>query len=459
MGPPNGKEYQYILYQRSHFNVSRRILQEFCVPAGKKRKKQVLAAAALICYTKEKNPKKGNNGRKESEGRGTGLARAGAGESNKEADSVKRIVFGVLLILLGLTIFARIYLPGTELSFGSAAAPAVTQTPEAAETPTPTPEPLPEVQPTPAPTPEPTPEPTPAPTPRPLNAPELTDRGIDESFFGPAGQQGTLLTDVTYITHDYVYGRDGDYVKPMHVYLPYGYSESERYDVLFLLHIRQNDVSFWLEKPHDYNLPEGGSVAVDVVNVLDNLIERGLCKPMIVIALDGYLNDESRWVHNSDQVYPQFAEEFGRDILPFVAEHYATWADGTDRAQLAAAREHFGVLGASFGAYQAELSVLAPNFDLVSWYTLTGGGSVSSGYLMPMWTQYGTLDQPISLLYFEEGEFDDFGPVEGSYLTLSDWTEKFTRDENLRYQRVLGAGHDQREWVNALFNSAQLFFR
>ncbi len=368
---------------------------------------------------------------------------------------MKRVLLALLLILLGLTVFARIYLPGRLSQPGPAETPpAVTPAPAAPDA---TPEPAPVS--TPEPTPEPTPTPTPEPTARPLREPELTERVIDESFFAPASQQGTLLTDVAYVTRDYYYGRDGDFPKTMQVYLPYGYSENERYDVLFLLHIRQNTVSWWLEQPHEYDIPGSGSTPVSVVNILDNLIERGMCRPMIVIALDGYLSDESRWVHNADQVYPQFAEEFARDILPFVVGHYSTWAEGPERAQLAAAREHFGVLGASFGAYEAELSVMAPNFDLVSWYAMSGGGSVTMNYLMPMWTQYGTLGLPVSMLYFVEGEYDDYGPVLGSYRSLPDWTDKFTQDVNLLYTTVTGAGHEQREWVNALFNAAQIFFR
>lgn len=362
------------------------------------------------------------------------------------------LILTILLLLLAALLVVRFRYPlsGPDAVSGEPPAPSSPEATDVAE---------PEESPEPEPTPEESPEPTPAPTPRPLLEPQLADETIDESFFAPCEQGGTLLTDLHYSTRDYVYGREEPFEKTMQVYLPYGYDEGQPYDVLFLLHIRQSYASFWLEWPHDYDLPGGGSVSVDAVHLLDNLIARGLCKPMIVVALDGYLDDGSRWVHNSDQVYPQFAQEFCNDILPFVVERFSTFAEGGERAQLAAAREHFGVLGASFGAYQAELSVLGPNLDLVSWYALTGGGSVTQNYLLPQWQLYGTQGLPLSLLYFVEGEYDDIGPVESSYLNLGDWTGTFTRDENLRFTRVLGAGHNQREWVNALFNAAQLFFR
>ena len=369
--------------------------------------------------------------------------------------AVKRKISGILLILAGLLLLGAVLslraqglsLPRVEAVLASAPDP----TPDPAPTPEPTPEPSPEI------TPEPTP--SPAPTPRPLQETQLTDCRIEPGFFAPAAEQGVLLRDLRYTTRDYVDGREGEFPKCMQVYLPYGYDENERYDVLFLLHVRQLDETFWLDWLHQYDLPGEAETYVSAVNLLDNLIERGLCRPMLVVSLCGYLDEDARWVHRQEQVYPQFAEEFARDILPFVVERYATWAEGSDRESLRAAREHFGVLGASFGAYQAELSVLGPNLDLTAWYCLTGGGSVSWDYLYPVWSSRGTLGEPIRLLYFAEGECDDIGPVEGSYLALSNWSEKFTRDENLRFTRILGVGHDETEWLNALFNAAQLFFR
>ena len=360
---------------------------------------------------------------------------------------MKRNILGVALILLGLA--ALVFAVRLRVESAAAAPYALSAAAAPALDPVPTPTS------TPAPTPAPTPEPTPEPTPRPLRDPELCDYCIDPSFFEPATEQGTLRRDVGYTTSDYVDGREGTFAKCMQVYFPYGYDENKQYDVLFLLHVRQHDERFWLEQRHEY----GGTGAVSVVSLLDNMIERGLCRPMIVVAVNGYLDETASAVHRSEQVYPQFAAEFAADLLPYVATHYATWAEGGEPAQLRAARRHFGLLGASFGAYQTELSVLAPHLELVSWYALTGGGSVTREYLEPYWSQYGTLGEPIDLLYLVEGEYDDLGPVQGSYYGLSNWTEVFTQDENLRFTLIRETGHEWREWLDALYNAAQLFFR
>ena len=363
-------------------------------------------------------------------------------------ETVKRTILGLLLILLALLLFLR---AGFLLHPAPAAPAAAT-----AALPEPTAEPSPE--PAWEPTPEPSPAPTPEPTPRPLREVVLSDYRIDASFFEPAAERGSLLTDVAYTTPDYVYGAEGAFPKYMQVYLPYGYDRESRYDVLFLFPVMGNTERFWLELPHAYSFPEGDAY-VDAVCLLDNLIERGFCRPMLVVSLNGYLDEEAQIRHRSEQTYPQMTREFAEVILPYVAEHFATWAEGGSREQLREARGHFGVLGASFGAYMTELSVLAPNLDLVSWYAMTGGGSVSREYLEPSWAGAGTVGLPVDMLYFAEGDGDDIGPVAESYWALARWEEVFTAEENLRFTQILETGHSETEWVTALYNTAQLFFR
>lgn len=371
---------------------------------------------------------------------------------------MKRTLAGIALILLSLALFALLalrYAPGAPLAAASAA-PAVEAAPEPSPSPAATPEPP---SPTEAATPEPSPTPEPTPSPRPLLEAALSEEGIDAALFAPCAEAGTLLRDVAYTTQDYIWREEGEKTKLMQIYLPYGYDEAGHYDVLFLIHTRQLNERFWLEQEHRYRRPDGSAGSGSTVALLDNMIARGLCKPMIVVSLNGYLDEGRAALHVSEQVYPQFREEFALDILPFVAGRCTTWAEGTTHEALSAARRHFGLFGASFGAYETELSVLAPNLELVSWYAMTGGGSVTRDYLEPMWAMYGTLGLPIDLLYLAEGEYDDRAPVENSYTGLGAWSEVFTPEENLRFTLLRGVGHEEAEWMTALYNTLQLMFR
>lgn len=306
------------------------------------------------------------------------------------------------------------------------------------------------------PTPEPAPTPTPEPTPRPLLPVELNESSLDPSIFAPAEEKGELVFQ-TYETCDYESGLPDRITKTMAVYLPYGYDEEKQYDVLFLLHTSGGDENTWLGYEHAYTIPDQGTLSVSMVNMLDNMIQQGRCAPLIVVGPSCYVYPGAAAAHNSARDFEQFDQEFSQDLLPFVAEHYATYAaDGSPEA-LAQAREHFGILGASFGAYVNYISIFATHLDLAAWYCFVGGGGIDYSYVTERWSARGMMELPIDCLYIVEGEYDDrFGP-ESSYNTLKT-IERFN-DQNLRYSIIQGAGHEPRAWVNGLYNSLELFFR
>ncbi|MER2235317.1 MAG: hypothetical protein ABS901_03140, partial [Candidatus Limivicinus sp.] len=269
-------------------------------------------------------------------------------------------------------------------------------------------------------------------------------------------QRGTVEV-VQYKTHDYPSGSPDEIEKDLAVYLPYGYDENKQYDVLMLLHCAGADHRFWLLKPREYRT-EDGEIPVSVPNMLDRMIEEGWCRPLIVIAPCVYLIDhQPHWTGNSYD-YTQFKDEVGKDLLPYVAEHYATYAADGSREALAAAREHFGVLGASFGAYASYLSVIADNFDMAAWYTFCGGGEIDPGYLINGWTNTGTQDLPLKLLYFSQGEYDDCMASQRSVYNLKYYGGPFT-EENILFLMIEGWGHEDHSYLCGLFNTLQLFFR
>lgn len=311
---------------------------------------------------------------------------------------------------------------------------------------------------TPAPAPVPTAPPTPEPTERPLRDAVLSDSTIDAALLDTETDEHGTLDIIEYKTYDYSYESKPEVMKKAAVYLPYGYDEGKAYDVLFLLHTASADSYFWLVYDHYMTDTEGNYRAVSVCSLLDIMISKGYCRPLIVVAPDCYLGDEERFEHNSERDFSQFAKEFPDDLLPYVAENYATYAGSGSHEDLVKAREHFGVLGSSFGAYMAYRSLLGRNFDIVSDFCLTGGGEVEPWWLDDMWENLGMQDYSLHCLYFAEGEYDDRGPVETGYYMLLDYGWKFT-GENTALSLLYGTGHEDREWVTALYNSLQMFFR
>lgn len=215
------------------------------------------------------------------------------------------------------------------------------------------------------------------------------------------------------------------------------------------------DESFWLPGAMVYE-----EEAVTMTDLFDNMIANGLIEPTIIVAPCGYITDAASTAHDSVRDYAQFGYEFANEILPLVAERFSTYAEGTSRQALSLAREHFGVAGTSFGSYMTRNSVLAPNLDLCANFAMIGGGSLRQNDLRNEWAAAGNdpAQYPIHRLYIVEGELDDRLEPERSYLALGAMEDLFNSD-NLRYSLIARAPHDTREWVNGIFNSAQLFFR
>ena len=116
------------------------------------------------------------------------------------------------------------------------------------------------------------------------------------------------------------------------------------------------------------------------------------------------------------------------------------------------------MLGASFGAYAEYFCVIGENFDLLAWYCFCGGGEIEPGHLAERWTENGTAELPLRMLYICEGEFDDrYGP-EISYHNLLTFGGAFN-EENVKFTLVQGWGHEDHSYLVGLYNSLQMFFR
>ncbi|MBR0162015.1 MAG: hypothetical protein IJQ02_12130 [Oscillospiraceae bacterium] len=300
-------------------------------------------------------------------------------------------------------------------------------------------------------------EPALPPLPEALREIAICESSLDEELFREAEHKGTVSL-VQYMTRDYVSDEDIPTTKDMAVYLPWGYDETQQYDVLILLHCAWADHRFWLVQNREYRLADDSILPVSVPNMLDRMIEEGYCRPLIVVSPCVYLYDHQPSVAGNGYDYTQFQTEIGADLLPYLAEHYATWAEDGSREALRDAREHFGVLGASFGAYASYISVIGDNFDLIAWYTFCGGGEIDPGYLLNCWARTGTDGLPLRCLYISEGEYDDRAGPEISYHNLLRTGGPF-REDNVRFTLIYGWGHEDHSYLVGLFNTLQVFFR
>lgn len=119
----------------------------------------------------------------------------------------------------------------------------------------------------------------------------------------------------------------------MTVYLPPSYSNSTqtRFPVLYLLHGSGGDENSW-------------SDAGRAVQVLDNMIARGECEPMIVVMPNGNVNlaaapgedpdnpDVEPSGNNTSSMFGKIESVFMDDVVKYVDNHYRTLSDKPHRA-------------------------------------------------------------------------------------------------------------------------------
>ena len=126
------------------------------------------------------------------------------------------------------------------------------------------------------------------------------------------------------------------------VYLPYGYSEQNRYDVVYLMHGNGQKASDLFGAP---------GTSTEFKNALDHLISVGLMKPIILVAAtfsgSSILNGGKEGAFENVEA---FTNELAEYLVPQLESKYSTYAETTDPLGLANSREHRAYGGFSMGA-------------------------------------------------------------------------------------------------------------
>lgn len=167
---------------------------------------------------------------------------------------------------------------------------------------------------------------------------------IPDGYENPATQQGTLnkLTYDTWESFSYEQ-KSNKITKEAWVYLPYGYTDEEEYNVFYLSHGGWSNETTLMGT--DYN-PKSFK------NVIDNAIQDGNIKPLIIV-LPTYNNtseNDSSDYSLAIQLTNQFHNELVNDLIPAVESKYSTYAKDTTPQGLKESRDHRGFGGFSMGS-------------------------------------------------------------------------------------------------------------
>lgn len=167
---------------------------------------------------------------------------------------------------------------------------------------------------------------------------------IPDGYENPATQQGTLnkLTYDTWESFSYEQ-KSNKITKEAWVYLPYGYTDEEEYNVFYLSHGGWSNETTLMgtdDNPKSFK------------NVIDNAIQDGNIKPLIIV-LPTYNNtseNDSSDYSLAIQLTNQFHNELVNDIIPAVESKYSTYAKDTTPQGLKESRDHRGFGGFSMGS-------------------------------------------------------------------------------------------------------------
>lgn len=167
---------------------------------------------------------------------------------------------------------------------------------------------------------------------------------IPEEYRTPAQHQGTLnrLTYETWESFNYE-EHTQRLTKEAWVYLPYGYSEEQRYNVFYISH------GGWSDETTVMGTDQNPTY---FKNVIDHAIEDGKMQPMILV-FPTYNNTSESDSGNYSlalQLTDQFHNELVNDLIPAVESRYSTYAEDTTPEGLRASRDHRGFGGFSMGS-------------------------------------------------------------------------------------------------------------
>ena len=277
---------------------------------------------------------------------------------------------------------------------------------------------------------------------------------LPREWFADCPEPGTVYS-VLYPATDVSTGTP--ITKKMDVYLPYGYSNQYRYDVLILTHGAGSDEYYWLSREETYN----GDL-VFAKKLIDNMIYVGACRQLIVVSCT-FRNEVScdGTAYDVDQLYlegKQLSEELKNDILPYIAENFSTYADSGDSADLIAAREHFAFAGMSWGAMIGYVFLLPEDLEYISWYGLLGASTMNIRRTISTLNEKSS-QYPISYIYSSVGSLDDIRkPSEDLYLSLDRYCTGVTDRENAFHVVIDPARHTFNAWGTDLYNCLLCFF-
>lgn len=251
-------------------------------------------------------------------------------------------------------------------------------------------------------------------------SPPLPPSGFSSSQSGIP--KGTVTNSIQYPTRNH-----GN--RPVRIYTPPGYSATAatKYPVLYLLHGIGGNENAW-----------SGSEG-NAANIIDGLLSKNLCKPMIVVMPMGNMTG------TSGDTWNNFEDVLKNDLIKYVETNYAASSDSNMRA----------IAGLSWGGGQA-LNYGYRNYTL---FTYIGGFSPAPNMSSPgsVITNAAAVDRVVNFSFVSSGTDE----ANQGYGDRASSHHNFYNTNNITphmYTLEPGVAHVAANWNRNLYNFAQKLF-
>ena len=241
------------------------------------------------------------------------------------------------------------------------------------------------------------------------------------------------------------------------MYLPYGYSEEQKYNVFYLSHggwSNETTVMGTDQNPRSFKY------------VIDHAIEDGKIQPLIIV-LPTYNNTSGRDSGNYSlalQLTDQFHNELVNDLIPAVESKYSTYAEDTTQEGLKSSRSHRGFGGFSMGSVNTWCTFRYALDYFRYFMPMSGSYSTDGEYMAELVKESG--HGPDDFFIFAASGTDDFAysAFKAQIMAMgnvSDGTFQFADNEadgNLSFWEREGYVHDATASDEYTYNGLRFFW-
>lgn len=311
-----------------------------------------------------------------------------------------------------------------------------------------------------------------------------------EEYKEVCDEQGTVVP-YTYHTQNYSYAATFDtelvgVTKNCYVYLPYGYDETEQYNVIYLLHGQLETAEFWLVEEDHFGIPNY------TTNVFDWMIKNGDVEPFIAVTPDIHTdyenyddpslvdeecvlaerNDDEEFIkmhnagieNNEIKLYETVYYRELKDLARQVESTYSTYADADGDGsisdeELIASRNHRGLGGFSVGANITLMSGVVSAYDFIGFFGCFSGASIKyKNILLNAGEEIDAAGYSVYLFLETEELTDGSEEIRELYRELVANSDFYVEEQTIKFLDIKSGTHNYKAYMGALYSALHFFF-